>query len=99
MDRRTATAASARKRRRLLTLASVAASVIAIAILIRYEQVALLYVLATFGVASLLITVALANFGEARAVAPPAPFDDSAVLANTAPQMSSITPARDPARR
>jgi peptidoglycan/LPS O-acetylase OafA/YrhL len=83
MDRRTATATSARRRRRLLTLAGFVLAVIVIAILIQKEQIDVLYVLATFGVAALLVVVALADFGEARTSAPSAPFDDAAAIGGT----------------
>ena len=80
MDRRTAAAGSARRRRRLLTLAGFVLAVIVIAVLIQKEQIDVLYVLATFGVAALLVVVALADFGEARTNAPSAPFDDAAAI-------------------
>lgn len=81
MDRRTQAAVNMRRRRRRFTLLWVAAAVIAISVLLWYEQIALLYVLATLGVTALLVVVALADFGEAQRAAPVAPFDDAAALA------------------
>jgi hypothetical protein len=79
-------------------------------VLLFTEQVALLYVLATLSVSALLIVVALAPFGEARAATEPASFDDSAAIANrnlpidgvavSAPMPSKIKAAgRKPRRR
>ncbi len=90
-------AANARRRRRLLTLALIVLAAIVIAVLISSEQVELLYVLATLGVASLLVVVALANFGEARAVSPAAPLDDAAALADAT--VAKIAPVRESVRR
>lgn len=56
--------------------------VVAVAVLLLTEQVALLYVVATLSVSALLIVVAFASFGEARAATEPVPFDDSAVIAD-----------------
>lgn len=92
MDRRTAMANSARKRRRLLTLAVIALAVIAIGVLIKKEWIDVLYVLATLGVTSLLVIVALADFGQARAAAPPAPFDDAAAIGDATRPTAPVAP-------
>lgn len=57
-------AVAARKRRRLITYAWVAALALGTIILIYKEQTALLYILATLGVTALLVVVAVANLGD-----------------------------------
>ncbi len=71
----------ARKRRRRMTLLWIAIVGLVIILLLRYEQIALLYVLATLSVAALLIIVSLSDLSGARkAAAEAAPFDDSAAI-------------------
>ena len=52
-----------KKRRRLITLAWVAALAITTVLLIWKEQTAILYILATLGVTGVLIVVALSDLG------------------------------------
>lgn len=69
-----------RRRKSLLISAAIVALVI---ILIVTEQVAILYLLATLGVAVLLIVVALADLeGVRRRPDDPAPRDDAAAIAD-----------------
>lgn len=56
-------AVAARKRRRMITYAWVAALAIITILLIYKEQTALLYILATLGVTALLVIVAAADLG------------------------------------
>jgi hypothetical protein len=69
------------------------AVVAVIVLLLWQEQVALLYVIATLSVAGLLTVVALADIRGARQTpAGPAPFDDSAAIADgTSGVSSSVT--------
>ncbi len=70
-----------RKHRRRMTLLWIAVVGLVIILLLRYEQLALLYVLATLSVAALLIVVSLSDLSGARkAAAESAPFDDSAAI-------------------
>ncbi|MEO8433953.1 MAG: hypothetical protein ABI596_03595 [Pyrinomonadaceae bacterium] len=57
-------AIAARKRRRLITYAWVAALALGTIVLIYKEQTALLYILATLGVTALLVIVAVADLGN-----------------------------------
>jgi hypothetical protein len=85
-----------RKRRRNSILVSIAA-VVAIILLLAFEQVALLYVLATVGVAALLIIVAFADLHgaaqtSAAAVQPSNPDDAAAIadaITSTAPRVAT----------
>jgi hypothetical protein len=72
-----------KKRRRNSILLSVAA-VAVIVVLLALEQVALLYLIATLGVAVLLIVVAFADLHGAAQAEPaaPAPADDAAAIAD-----------------
>ncbi len=71
----------ARRRRRQITLLWIAAAALLIILLLRYEQIALLYVLATLSVTALLIIVSLSDLSGARkASAEVAPADDSAAI-------------------
>ncbi len=71
----------ARKRRRRMTLLWSAIVALVIILLLRYQQIALLYVLATLSVTALLIIVALADLsGPRKAGAEVAPADDSAAI-------------------
>jgi hypothetical protein len=74
-----------KKRRRNSILWSVAAIAI-IVVLLLFEQVALLYLLATLGVAVLLTVVAFADLhgAQQQEVAAPAPADDAAAIADAA---------------
>ncbi|HZT60036.1 MAG TPA: hypothetical protein VFA21_15615 [Pyrinomonadaceae bacterium] len=85
-----------RKRRRNSILWSVAA-VVVIIVLLALEQVALLYLLATLGVAVLLIIVAFADLHGAPADAlQPVPADDSAAIADRSAQSPVATTAFAP---
>ncbi len=71
----------ARRRRRRMTVLWSAAAALLIILLLRYEQIALLYVLATLSVTALLIIVSLSDLSGARkASAEVAPADDSAAI-------------------
>ncbi len=93
----------ARKRRRRMTLLWIAVVGLIIILLLRYEQIALLYVLATLSVTALLITVSLSDLSGARkVVAESVPFDDSAALGDRTPSVltsPAITESRTPKRR
>lgn len=79
---RVAADSTRRRRRRNSILWSIAA-VAVIVVLLALEQVALLYLLATLGVAVLLIIVAFADLHGAPADAlQPVPADDSAAIAD-----------------
>ena len=78
-----AAADTERKRRRRNSLLISAAAMVIIVVLLATEQVALLYLIATLGVAGLLLVVAFSNLEETRevsAAAVPAPADDSAAI-------------------
>jgi hypothetical protein len=83
-----------RKRRRNSILLSVAVAAV-IVLLLALEQVALLYLLATVGVAVLLLIVAFADLHgatpTAATVAPAVP-DDSAAIADGLAQAAGVTP-------
>lgn len=94
---RTAPPRARKKSRKSLYISLVFVAVI-IALLWQ-EQVALLYVLATLSVAGLLAVVAMADLhGARRTAAGPAPFDDSAAIADGTAGVSSAS-RRDPAAR
>ena len=77
---RAATARARKKSKRTSVILSLAAVAVVITLL-ALEQVALLYLLATLGVASILIIVAFADLQGAKAGAlQPAPADDSAAV-------------------
>ena len=80
---RAAAEGARRKRRRNSILVSVAAIAV-IVVLLALEQVALLYLIATLGVAVLLIVVAFADLHGAQQAetAAPAPADDAAAIAD-----------------
>jgi hypothetical protein len=105
-----AAAEGARKRRRRNSLLLSAAAVVVIVVLLATEQVALLYLIATLGVAALLLVVAFSDIHGAQQTAAagvaPAPADDAAAIADRsgAPRMTTAsygTPAapRRPKRR
>src|SRR5215207_9776056 len=72
--------ARARKKGRTAMM-MVGLSALVIILLLYFEQIALLYVLATLSVAALLIIVALSDLRGARQMsAEPAPRDDSAAI-------------------
>lgn len=56
--------------------------VFVVGMLLAYERVAELYVLATFSISALLFVVAFASFGEARVATEAVQFDDSAGIAD-----------------
>jgi hypothetical protein len=80
-----AAADSVRKRRRRNSLLVSAAVVIVIVALLALEQVALLYLISTLGVAGLLLVVAFSDLHGAQqpaAALGPAPADDAAAIAD-----------------
>lgn len=81
-----------RKQRRTNTLIQIGVAALVIILLVYYEQIALLYVLATLSVTVLLSIVAFSNFGEARTETMSAPFDDAAAIADAAALSSSPSP-------
>lgn len=87
---RTSNTKPSRKSRTGLILSLVVAVIVTL--LLVTEQVALLYVLATLSIAVLLLVVAFASFGEARAATEIAPFDDAAAIGDrTAPPAQTRT--------
>ena len=62
------------KKRRTGTILWIAALAIVLGLLLYFEQTALLYVLATFGVTVLLVIVALADLGKGEMSAETAPL-------------------------
>ena len=82
MDRRTKSA-NTQKRRRRIALALSLVAIAAIIVMIALEQVAVLYVLATLSLAALLAIVSWADLGGARKVSSDvAPHDDAAAIAD-----------------
>ena len=80
-----AAADGVRKRRRRNSLLVSAAAVVIIVLLLMLEQVALLYLLCTLGVAGLLLVVAFSDLQGARqtaSVGGTAPADDAAAIAD-----------------
>jgi len=80
-----AAADGVRKRRRRNSLLVSAVAVIIIVVLLMLEQVALLYLIATLGVAGLLLVVAFSDLHGAQQPASalgPAPADDAAAIAD-----------------
>ena len=80
-----AAADGARKRRRRNSLLASAVAVAIIITLLMLEQVALLYLISTLGVAGLLLVVAFSDLHGARQPASalgPAPADDAAAIAD-----------------
>jgi hypothetical protein len=57
---------SRKRRRRLITLTWLAGLAALIIVLIRWEQTALLYILATLGVTALMVVVALADLEDKK---------------------------------
>lgn len=98
MNRRTSSAPAPRsKRRRRITLLWIVFAAAIIITLLATEQVALLYVLATLSVATLLIVVAWADLGLARRpAAEPAPFDDAAAIADNVASASTASGSTAP---
>lgn len=95
-------AEGSRKKRRRNSLLISAVVIVVIVGLLAWEQVALLYLLATVGVAALLIIVAFADLhGETptAAAAQPATPDDSAAIADGLAQAAAIPPAARVASR
>lgn len=82
MERRSTTANPRRNRRRITILLGLAV-IAAVVTLLLLEQVAVLYVVSTLGIAALLMVVAFADLGDAhRPASDPPPLDDSAALAD-----------------
>lgn len=80
MSRRITTG-GARRNRRLITIAWVAAMTAIVIALLYWERSDLLYVLATLGLTILLVIVALADLGAAKkSTTEPAPADDAAAI-------------------
>ena len=80
-----AAADGVRKRRRRNSLLVSAVAVIIIVVLLMLEQVALLYLISTLGVAGLLLVVAFSDLHGAQQPASalgPAPADDAAAIAD-----------------
>jgi hypothetical protein len=80
-----AAAESVRKKRRRNSILLSLAAIVVIVVLLVTEQVAILYLLATLGVAALLIVVAFADLHGAQTAAAtvePVPADDSAAIAS-----------------
>jgi hypothetical protein len=101
-----AAADSARKRRRRNSLLVSAVAIAIIITLLVTEQVALLYLIATLGVAGLLLVVAFTDLqGVQQVAAVPAPGDDSAAIGDRsgAPRVTTAsygaTAPRRPKRR
>jgi hypothetical protein len=93
-----AAADGVRKRRRRNSLLVSAAAVVIIVLLLMLEQVALLYLLCTLGVAGLLLVVAFSDLQGARqaaSVGGTAPADDAAAIADglTGAAATAATPA------
>src|SRR5215212_5462342 len=76
-----AAADGARKRRRRNSLLVSVVAVVVIVVLLALEQVALLYLISTLGVATLLLVVAFSDLHDAQRPAP-APADDAAAIAD-----------------
>ena len=104
-----AAADGVRKRRRRNSLLVSAVAVAIIVALLMLEQVALLYLIATLGVAGLLLVVAFSDLQgakQAASLAAPAPADDAAAISDgltgtaaaPAPAYGSNAPRR-PRRR
>ena len=92
-----ASATRARRKSRRKTLIWIGLATLAVVIMMYLEQVALLYVLATLGVAALLTVVALADLHGARQVTDQiAPGDDAAAIGDRTAKVN--TPLR-PSRR
>ena len=94
MSRRIRTTGS--KRRRNITLLWVAGLTILVIGLLYYQQVAILYVIATLGVTMLLVIVALSDLtGAQKSSTEPAPADDAAAIGSgiTAAAPSATTPS------
>lgn len=62
-----------RRRRRLITFGWSLALLVVVVLLIAFEKTAILYILATLGVAALLLIVAFADLAHADATAPQEP--------------------------
>ncbi|HVF41639.1 MAG TPA: hypothetical protein VM936_01425 [Pyrinomonadaceae bacterium] len=95
-------AGEARKKRRRNSIIVSAVAVAIIVGLLMWEQVALLYLLATVGVAALLIIVAFADLHGATptaAEARPATPDDSAAIADGLAQAAGLPPTAQAASR
>lgn len=107
MSRNANRIAAPRRRKKSRKSLYISLVIVAVVIVLLWqEQVALLYVLGTLSVAGLLTVVALADLHGARqSAAGPAPFDDSAAIADGTAGMSSpaargpVTPVRRPRKR
>jgi|GEM_PF-1851286 len=100
--------AGRRKKGRRTSVLLVLASVVIVVVLLATEQVAVLYVLATLGVAALLAVVALSDLRGAReATEQAAPYDDAASIgdgrasapASTTFGSTAARPLKDPGAR
>jgi peptidoglycan/LPS O-acetylase OafA/YrhL len=104
MSRR-APSSQARKRARGMTFLWIAVMTAIIVVLLYWEKIALLYVLATFGMTALLVLVALADLGGAKRglTEPPVPPDDAAAIgtgiASSIPSTASPSTPRAAKRR
>lgn len=91
-----AAADGARKRLRRNSLLVSAVAVVVIIALLMLEQIALLYLLATLGVAGLLLVVAFSDLQGAKqpaTAAVPAPADDAAAIADGLTETASVSAA------
>ena len=80
MESKVRAAASLRRQRRRKTIILTTAVVVVVIALLIYEQVALLYVLSTLSLATLLIVVAWSDLSGTRRPASEPPLDDSAAV-------------------
>jgi hypothetical protein len=86
-----------RKTRRRNSILWSVAAIVVIVVLLLLEQVALLYLIATLGVAALLIVVAFADIhGEPQDVAQAAPAGDAAAIPAPKPTPSTTFGATRP---
>jgi membrane protein implicated in regulation of membrane protease activity len=100
MSRNVARPTARARRKGRNALLWVGLSALAIILLLYFEQIALLYVLATLSVAALLMIVAFADLGGARqASSEPAPRDDSAAIGDGTTVATSFGTAAGRQRR
>ena len=95
-----ATVTQERRKSRRNTLLWIGLATLAVIVLMALEQVALLYVLATLGVAALMAVVAFADLRGAKQAAPQlAPGDDAASVGDRTAKASAFGPAASRGRR
>ncbi len=99
MSRNIGKGAARGRRKSRASLLWIAASALVVIVLLYLEQVAMLYVLATLSVASLLGVVALADLRGARVASDaPAPRDDSAAIADGTTGGTTVATSFGPGR-